>query len=71
MDTPQVVMVARSATIQELVEQCARKELPFSGPDSLCSKVHAMGFKTTSLYEAVVAAEAALHGAPLGRENEP
>ena len=39
------------------VEAGAGGELPFSGPDSLCSKVAAMGYKTTSLYEMVCAAE--------------
>ncbi len=55
-----IVMVARSASIAELVERCARNELAFSGPDSLCAKVAAMGYRTTSLYEMVIAAEAAL-----------
>lgn len=56
-DQPEVVWVARSATIAELVQLCADRKLPFSGPDSLCSKVAAMGYKTTSLYEMVRAAE--------------
>lgn len=56
--TPEVVLVARNQSIAELIEMCARKELPFSGPDSLCSRVHAMGYSTTSLYEMVRAAEA-------------
>jgi len=59
-DVPPVVLVARNATIADLVQQCAEGKLPFSGPDSLHSKVHAMGYKTTSLYEMVIAAEAAL-----------
>lgn len=56
-------MVARTPTIGELVEQCARGELPFSGPDSLYSKVHAMGYRCTSLYEMVMACEADLKAA--------
>ena len=52
----EVVLQAR-AGVGELVAACARGELPFSGPDSLCSKVAAMGYKTTSLYEMVRAAE--------------
>ena len=52
----EVVLQAR-AGVGELVEACARGELPFSGPDSLCSKVAAMGYKTTSLYEMVRAVE--------------
>lgn len=59
-DYPQVVLQARNATIAELIEQCARGELPFSGPDSLHSKIAAMGYRTTSLYEMVCAAELAL-----------
>jgi len=54
---PQVVMQARTQTIADLIDACAKGELLFSGPDSLCSKVHAMGYKCTSLYEMVVARE--------------
>ena len=53
----EVVLQARNQTIADLVQQCADGKLPFSGPDSLCSKVSAMGSKTTSLYEMVLAAE--------------
>lgn len=59
-DGPVVVMVARSQSIADMVDACARGELPFSGPDSLCAKVAAMGFTTTSLYPAVRAAKEAL-----------
>lgn len=59
MSDIQIVMQPR-AGVGELVEACARGELPFSGPDSLCSKIHAMGFKTTGLYEMVRAHEDAL-----------
>jgi hypothetical protein len=52
----EVVMVAREG-VGELVEACARGELPFG---ELCRRVAAMGFKTTSLFEMVVAAERAL-----------
>lgn len=52
-----VVMQARTPQIAELIEACADGALPFSGPDSLCSKVAAMGYKTTSLYDMVVAVE--------------
>lgn len=58
-EAPQVVLVARNQTIADLIQQCADGTLPFSGPDSLCSKVADMGFKTTSLYEMVIAAERA------------
>jgi hypothetical protein len=56
----EIHMIARSSTIADLVDECAKGHLPFSGPDSLCSHVAAMGYKTTSLYEAVRAAEASL-----------
>lgn len=62
-DDIKIVMVAREG-VGELVEACARGEIPFDGPDSLYSKVHAMGFKCTSLYEAVIAAEANLKRPP-------
>lgn len=58
--TPEVVLVARNQSIADMIEACARKELPFSGPDSLCSRVHAMGYSTLSLYEMVHATEASL-----------
>lgn len=57
---PQVVLVARNQTISDLVEACARGELRFSGPDSLYSKVVAMGYSGNSLYEMVMATRAAL-----------
>lgn len=56
--TPEIVMTARNSTIADLVDQCANGDLLFSGPDSLCAKVAAMGYKTTYLYEMVCAAEA-------------
>jgi hypothetical protein len=51
---PAVVLRARTARIAELVEQCARGEITF---DELQREVLAMGYKTTSLYEMVRAAE--------------
>lgn len=54
---PQVVLQPRYPCIGEWIEQCAAGKLAFDGPDSLCSRVAAMGFKTTSLYEMVRAAE--------------
>ena len=56
----EVVMQARTPAIGDLIDQCAKKQLAFSGPDSLCAKVHAMGYKTDSLYYMVVAREEAL-----------
>jgi len=52
---PQVVLVAKNDTIGSLVRDCAEGKIKF---DSLCEKVAAMGYKTTSLYEMVIAAEA-------------
>jgi hypothetical protein len=60
MSDIQFVMQPRNATIGELVEACAKGKLAFSGPGSLCAKVAAMGYKTTSLYEMVRATEYAL-----------
>lgn len=57
MSHPHIVLQARTQTIADLVDACAKGELPFSGPDSLYSKVHAMGYKCTSLYEMVYARE--------------
>lgn len=56
----EVVMVARDETIADLVRQCAAGTLPFSGPDSLYSKIRAMGFNGNSLYEMVIAERAAM-----------
>lgn len=53
---PVFTLQARTPEIGEMVEQCARGKLPF---DDLCKAVAKMGFKTTSLYEMVCAAEAA------------
>jgi hypothetical protein len=53
-EAPEVVLVARTDTIAKLVLECARKELSF---EELCRKVHALGYRTTSLYEMVRAAE--------------
>jgi hypothetical protein len=49
----------RNEAIGKLVQACADGKLPFSGPDSLCAKISAMGYKTTSLYEMVRAASSA------------
>ena len=53
-DVPKVILVPRSATVGRLVDQCAAKELTF---DALCMLVAAMGYKTTGLYEMVIARE--------------
>ncbi len=51
----EVKLRARSDTIESLIDQCARGALPFSGPNSLHSKVYAMGYNCNSLYEMVMA----------------
>ena len=53
----EVVLQAKTPQIGELIELCAAGKLAFSGPDSLCAKVRAMGFRTTNLYEMVCAVE--------------
>jgi len=55
----EVVLQARNETIAQLVQDCADGKLPFSGPNSLYSKVVAMGYSGNSLYEMVRAAESA------------
>lgn len=56
----EVVLVPRTDEVGRLIRECAERTLAFSGPDSLCEKVHNLGFKTTSLYEMVRAAEESL-----------
>jgi hypothetical protein len=51
---PPVVLVARNDKIAELVAQCAEGTLSFN---ELCRQVSEMGFRTTSLFEMVIAAE--------------
>lgn len=51
---PKVILVARTDEIAMLVLACARKQLSF---EELCSKVSAMGYRVTSLYEMVRAVE--------------
>lgn len=55
-ETPRVVLQARNETIGQLVERCADGKLSF---DDLCVEIARMGYKTTSLYEMVRAAEQA------------
>jgi len=57
MNEIEVVMEARTDEIGRLVRECAEGRLPFSGPDSLYSKIHAMGYSCNSLYEMVMAAK--------------
>ena len=54
MTEPVFSMQARNETVADLIGQAARKEIAFSGPDSLHTKISAMGFSTTSLYEMVI-----------------
>ena len=67
---PQVILSARNQTIADLVDACARGELPFSGPDSLYSKGRSMGYSGNSLYEMVCAAKAALPAKPVPPTQE-
>jgi hypothetical protein len=59
---PVFVMKLRDDTIEQMIDDCARGKLPFSGPDSLYARVCAMGYKCTSLYEMVIAREAEIQG---------
>lgn len=52
----EIELKPRNETIGQLVQDCADGKLPF---DDLCIKIAAMGYKTTSLYEMVCAAERA------------
>jgi hypothetical protein len=54
MSTPSFVLKPRTYAIGELIEACARKEISF---DECCARISAMGYKTTSVYEMVIAAE--------------
>ena len=54
----EVTLQARTPTIGKLVQDCADKKISF---DELCRRATAMGFKTTSLFEMVRAAETASH----------
>ena len=49
-----IILEARTHKIGQLVQDCADGRLNFG---DLCEQVAAMGFKTTSLYEMVRAAE--------------
>ena len=51
---PKLVFEARTPALAELIQDCADGKLSFDG---LCAKVSAMGYRTTSLFEMVVAAE--------------
>ena len=56
-----VRLEARSKSIEEMVDACARRELPF---DELCARIHAMGYKTDSFYYMVIAAEEQINAKP-------
>ena len=56
MSSLRIVMQPRTG-IGELIDACVRGELPFDGPNSLYSKVRAMGYNGNSLYEMVRARE--------------
>lgn len=55
MVEPTVILKPKTPEVGALIKLCDEGKLPFSGPDSLCSKIAAMGYKTTSCFEMVVA----------------
>jgi hypothetical protein len=55
---PEVTLRARNASIAEVIQACAEKRITF---DEACRRIAAMGYRTTSVYEMVRAAEAELH----------
>lgn len=52
MKEVEVVLQARTPKIGELIEACANKQITF---DECCRSIAALGFKTTSVYEMVMA----------------
>lgn len=48
-----IILQPKTKNIEDLIKDCAEGRLPFSGPNSLYSKFHEMGYSTTSLYEMV------------------
>jgi hypothetical protein len=56
-EMPVVTIVARTPGIADMVDQCARGQLPFSGPSSLCSWLRERGYTSTGAYEMVCARE--------------
>jgi hypothetical protein len=65
----EVVFKARNSTIEELIDSCAKGKISFSGDNSLCSKISAMGYKITSLYEMVIVREAELRGEDVDEQD--
>ena len=63
MSASDIVFEARTPTLAQLIQDCADGKLPF---DELCEKVSAKGYRTTSLFEMVVAYEQA-KGLEIGR----
>jgi hypothetical protein len=61
-DIPEVLGHPCTDVIDQLIHDCVDGKLPFGGPDSLCAKVFAMGYRITSLYEMVMACEQAKVG---------
>lgn len=49
-----IEIMPRTENIAQLVQACAEGRLSF---ETLCSRVAAMGYRTTSLHEMVLAAE--------------
>jgi hypothetical protein len=54
---PEVILLARNASIAEVIQACAEKRITFG---ETCERIAALGYRTTSVYEMVRAAEAEL-----------
>lgn len=53
-DNPELTLVAKYQTADDLVRLCAEKRIPFSGSDdSLWAEFNRRGWSTKSLYEVV------------------
>lgn len=59
----EIVLKARHPNVADLVEACARGQIPFSGPDGLTRLVAEMGFATDSLYPMVCYAKSQMEDA--------
>lgn len=50
-----VVIIPRDASVAQVIQACAEGSITFG---EACERISAMGYKTTSVHEMVVAAEA-------------
>jgi len=58
---PIVILEPKNKELAQMIQDCADGKLPYHGENSLHSKVTEMGYKTTGLYELVMAAIRAKH----------